>query len=655
MNRNRSILHVVAHQDDDLYFMNPDLVRSLQDGDPVATVVLTAGEGDGINADTNDPERAALPTDYAGYSTARGCGLRSAYARMATGERDSPWAREITELVPGFAVERFTLLAQPSVRMYFCQLHMGVPTAAGPRTRMFELWNGVHPTQATVPVHGSALTEVQQISREMVIAGLAALLAEIRPTTVRTMDPDPEHDGGKSEFVTSDHVDHATTAEFAIAALARYREGAERAPVVEYYRAYANRFWGPNLDRMELAEKADYLATYMGLDATHCPQGTCQPCGDRQLGPNPYRSTHMRSTAYRYSPATDWLRLGPGGRLNAFAVLAGRLVFFTETGPGTGRWQGPFPLGDGWLAPTIAVAGVPGGPAHVVAQRRRTAEGGAVGIDLVYTTQHADGSGFSGWQSLESPEWVHADGRRQRELGVPMAAVDGAGLLYVFARNFDQGISMRRQNAQGGWDPWVGLGGSFLQDAGTAITTEFATVELYVPGKSSVVRWFQKEPGAPFTRDDSLVTGPVATGGITAVNSGGGRTCLYFREAGTQQVMAYRQHDTGRWPGSGAGVGGAGGTGAVAALWAPQRGAREAHLAHRSGRGRLAVSLPDREKDVSGARWREVGEMFVQAPSLAYDAAGAVVVAVIGTDGRLHVRRQLTPETGSPLGPAVTA
>ncbi|MDJ0380246.1 PIG-L family deacetylase [Streptomyces sp. G-G2] len=655
MNRNRSILHIVAHQDDDLYFMNPDLVRSLQDGDPVATVVLTAGEGDGINADTNDPERASLPSDYAGYSTARGCGLRSAYARMATGDRDSPWQREVTELVPGFAVERFTLLAHPAVRMYFCQLHMGMPTSSGVRTRMFELWNGAHPTQATVPVWGSGLTEVQQISREMVIAGLTALLAEIRPTTVRTMDPDPEHDGGKSEFVTSDHVDHSTTAEFAIAALTRHRESVERPPAVEYYRAYANRFWGPNLDRMELAEKADYLATYIGLDATHCPQGTCHTCGDRQLGPNPYRSTHMRSTAYRYSPATDWLRLGPGGRLNAFTVLAGHLVFFTETGPATGQWQGPFTLGDGWIAPTTALAGTPGGPAHVVAQRRRTAEGGAVGIDLVYTTQHPDGSGFSGWQSLESPEWVHADGRRQRELGIPMAAVDGAGLLYVFARNFDQGVSMRRQTAQGGWEPWVNLGGSFLQDAGTAITTEFGTVELYVPGKNSVVRWFQKEPGAPFTRDDSLVTGPVASGGITAVNSGGGRTCLYFREAGTQQVMAYRQHDTGRWPGSGAGVGGTGGTGAVAALWAPQRGAREAHLAHRSSRGRLTVSLPDREKDVSGARWRESGDMFVQAPSLAFDAVGAVAVAVIGTDGRLHVRRQLAPETGSPLGPAVTA
>ncbi len=83
----------------------------------------------------------------------------------------------------------------------------------------------------------------------------------------------------------------------------------------------------------------------------------------------------------------------------------------------------------------------------------------------------------------------------------------------------------------------------------------------------------------------------------------------------------------------------------------PERGAREAFLAHRGSRGRLVTSLPDRDKEVSGTHWRESGEMFAQAPAIAYDATGAAVVAVIGTDGRLHTRRQLSPTAGSPLGP----
>lgn len=119
--------------------------------------------------------------------------------------------------------------------------------------------------------------------------------------------------------------------------------------------------------------------------------------------------------------------------------------------------------------------------------------------------------------------------------------------------------------------------------------------------------------------------------------------------------MAYRQHENGKWPGGGAGLGTSGGTGAVAALWAPERGAREAFLAHRSAGGRLAVSFPVPDKDASGTHWREAGEMFTHAPSMAYDAAGAVVVAVVGTDGRLCLRRQLSPVVGSQLGPAFVA
>lgn len=43
--------------------------------------------------------------------------------------------------------------------------------------------------------------------------------------------------------------------------------------------------------------------------------------------------------------------------------------------------------------------------------------------------------------------------------------------------------------------------------------------------------------------------------------------------------------------------------------------------------------------------------MFTHAPARAYDAAGAVVLAVIGTDGELRVRRRLSPVPGSSLGP----
>ncbi|MFE3289079.1 PIG-L family deacetylase, partial [Streptomyces sp. NPDC059233] len=39
-----SALQVVAHPDDDLFFMNPDLSRSISTGIKVTTVYLTSGE-----------------------------------------------------------------------------------------------------------------------------------------------------------------------------------------------------------------------------------------------------------------------------------------------------------------------------------------------------------------------------------------------------------------------------------------------------------------------------------------------------------------------------------------------------------------------------------------------------------------------------------
>lgn len=116
-------------------------------------------------------------------------------------------------------------------------------------------------SQATLPVWGSTVNEVQHVSREQLIGGLTALLDQVRPTVVRAMDPDPEHDGGKDGFVMSDHADHTSVTQFALAALSRHRD-AGHAPVVEHYRAYANRFWGYNLDANAVAEKAEYLATY---------------------------------------------------------------------------------------------------------------------------------------------------------------------------------------------------------------------------------------------------------------------------------------------------------------------------------------------------------------------------------------------------------
>ena len=49
----QAFLHVIAHADDALYFMNPDLEQSIRSGARSVTVCLTGGESDGHNVGRN--------------------------------------------------------------------------------------------------------------------------------------------------------------------------------------------------------------------------------------------------------------------------------------------------------------------------------------------------------------------------------------------------------------------------------------------------------------------------------------------------------------------------------------------------------------------------------------------------------------------------
>ncbi|MBW8802940.1 MAG: PIG-L family deacetylase [Catenulisporales bacterium] len=103
-----AFLQVVAHPDDDLYFMNPDIADSVRTGGEVTTVVLTAAEAAG----------------GAQFSAARQHGLRSAYARMAGVEDDAPW-RSSALVTRGGEANLCELRANPRVRLVFLDISMG--------------------------------------------------------------------------------------------------------------------------------------------------------------------------------------------------------------------------------------------------------------------------------------------------------------------------------------------------------------------------------------------------------------------------------------------------------------------------------------------------------------------------------------------------
>ncbi|MFI5890216.1 PIG-L family deacetylase [Actinoplanes sp. NPDC051513] len=632
---------IVAHPDDDLFFINPGVRLAITSMAPTIGVVLTAAEGDGRNVDTRDPDRGRTPPDHAGYSTARHVGLRRAYARMADLPADGPWRQEAVTLAAGLVVERDTLEAAPHVMLYFVNL-----AHRQGETRAFytfpPLLDGEIEHAPTLPARDLD-TPAQQVSRETLVAAVVELIQRHRPTVIRTLDPDPEHDWGRTDFVAADHPEHAATARLTIEAVHRVSNNNPSPPVVEYYRAYPSRYWPYNLSKRIHQEKAGYVSTYAGADAKN--PGYAYGHGDYQLGENAHVSTRILTTGQRYVATSTWLSRLSSGALAAFAVLGDRLAVWSERNPGSGAWQGPELIGHG-LMPTLAVASGGSGPAHVVALRRTDVRG-TIEVDAGHFTVDDRGR-LSGWQSLGGPDAADPDRRKQREIGVPAATVDPDGFLWVFARDFTGGLSFRRQTAEG-WQPWEPLGGGPLQDVPVATVSGAGLVQVYVASKRTVAHWRQVEKGGPLVAHHTLRTTPVATGGLRAVRTAGDRACLLFRQAGTGTVLAYREHgEPGTWPGKPTEFGGHDGLGPIAALDNPGRGAGDLVMAQRNRFATASVSI--HPAPAEGSRWRRLPGPICGGPALAIDQAGHAVLAVIGQDGRLHVCRTTGPDPAGTFG-----
>ncbi|MFI9105312.1 PIG-L family deacetylase [Streptomyces fildesensis] len=645
-----SFVQVIAHPDDDLYFINPGVQRAIARGSKVTTVLITAGEGDGINVDTDDKKRTDTPVDYAAYSGARHNGHRAAYARMATGSAEAAWRSQAVTLAGGLQAEHSTLVDRPSVSLYFLNLRKRLETPDHPYGGVAELWSGAMDRQETLPVPGSPVGRAQTVSRDQVVEALVDLFGKHVPTVVRTLDPDPEHDAGKSGYVVSDHRDHTATAQFTLRAVATYRDRTGASPAVDHYRGYANRFWPRNQGPGDVAAKAEFIRTYAGADDRACP---ADDCGDHQLGSDPLRSTHIFSTKLRYEPATDWLVRGADGRLALYVVLAGRVVGWQERTPGRDLWTGPTVIDDGrdggWMLPCLSATAGRDGRVHLVGLRRTEAGAGGARLDVVHAVREAGAAAFGRWQSLGGPD---SGEREQREVGVPAATVDGEGRLHVFVRDYAQGLRTRVERTPGGWDEWEKLGGTLLQDGPTAITTQDGRVEVFVPDKSGVRRWRQEQPGGALTAGEALQTGAVASGRVTVAESGVGDVVVVYRQANTAAVHALRLPAPGGGrPESPVDLGGGDGVGPVAVLW-PAGDAVADVVTVRAGVD-LAAHGPAAGRGPS-AQWPALAGLTVlRGASLALGSDGTPVVAVLGADGRPRVSRFTTDAgaDGAGFGP----
>lgn len=653
-----SLIQVLAHPDDDLYFINPDLQRALEAGHRVTSVYLTAAEADGRNIDTRDPDRLDSPPDYEGYAEARQHGLRAAYAAMVTGKRDSEWARDVVSFSTGVMAERSTLLAAPHVQLFFFGLRMvdaqhgfaaDVPTA-----RLATLWTEQATAQLTLISAESPLRRPQEITRDGLLRSLVELLHHTRPAQFWTMDPDPWHTAwdDKRGPASSDHQDHTATAQFALAALEQYIQQGGTPPLVDHCVGYGNKLWPSNLTEHAWDEKKRVIEVYTSADGHDCRH---RYCGDRQLSDGSDIRRYGWSTRTRYEGGTDWLHLQADGRLAAYAVLGGRVAVWTESAPGSGSWGGPAFLPGAGLGPALSVAADRDGGVHLVGLRRTPGPGGQVDVEVVRMWRQAHTGATTPWESLGNPNERSNDWRRCREAGVPEAVVDPSGRLHVFLRNFGSGISARRETGEG-WGAWEDLGGRGMQDCLSAVLKSTGRIQMFAANRTGAVHWFQEDVYGPYKLQDGVTSAdPDAwrpVGGLTPLQIGRNRMAVFYREEESGEVMWVRQRPDGRWNERVERLGGHGGTGRIAALRQSTDRQDAVVLARRNGRNRLSTAVLAAQGREQTPEWTDHDVLTARPPALALDHAGRVVVAVLGTDSRLRVMRQHAPDAAAGFGPS---
>ncbi|MGW1276594.1 PIG-L family deacetylase [Streptomyces tsukubensis] len=548
--RRAQLMQILAHPDDDLYFMNPDTQQMLDAGVPLVCVYVTAGEHNGRNL---IPGSAAPPVaDRPAYASARHQGLRQAYATLLGLDKFTPWTKGVAALRGDRQAEINTLTnGERRVELIFLNLPMHTRRR---RNALPGLWKdrGGIGVQSVVPAD-SPLRRSSPYTYDGLIDVLVGLMEQYRPTVVQTLDPDPDiqHSDERTRKKDSeqpgysDHGDHTATACFSWAAMIRWVRDATgdggRVPgfVATSFRGYYNRHWPKNLPPQVLKTKASHLVPYGGDPDWAC--GNPSGCGDYAVGgvrPLRNKKGWVRSTHHRYPGPRPVAVAEKDGRLTAYGVLGLRAVRWRETAPGSRRWTEPTDLGGGPLAPVLGQTALPDG--RLLLFGLRFAAIGGRGAEnrreIVLLEQTVRGGGFRAWNGLGNPE--HTDDRSRR-LGVPVAVTGGDGRVHLFVRNADKGISSRIRAADGSWGGWHDLGGSDVQDGLSAIADSKGRVHVFAAARRGVHHWTQDGPGAPVTfRAGSGGALPTPGDEVTAVPLPAGRVELYYRRPASARLIS---------------------------------------------------------------------------------------------------------------------
>lgn len=235
-----TIMNIVAHQDDDLLFTSPDLLRSIRAGHCIRTVYITAGDAG------NGPF----------YWLKREQGSEAAYSHMLGSH--AIWSHRVVQL----ADHHFVTIANPKdnnkISLIFMHLPDGEPTGKGFSTSHYESQHKLLTEQMQV-IH--SVTGDSSYTTSQLATSLFNLMQTYKPNEIRTQA------NFTGEHYT-DHSDHMAVSHLAAQAHALYKTTAD-VPLVRYI-GYPIHEMPQNITDEDIAAKQAAFLQYAAYDSSVC-------------------------------------------------------------------------------------------------------------------------------------------------------------------------------------------------------------------------------------------------------------------------------------------------------------------------------------------------------------------------------------------------
>jgi LmbE family N-acetylglucosaminyl deacetylase len=265
-----TIMNIVAHEDDDLLFMNPDLGHDIAAGHCVRTVYLTAGDAGSDSF----------------YWIGREHGSEAAYDAM-DGPMPDAWRQQNVDLnVSG--QNQYVTIASPrqndNISLIFVHLPDGGLQGGG-----FRRSHNV----SLERLHNGSITSLQTVdgqstySSDSLTQSLAALIRTYQPTEIRTQADDTSAD-------FPDHSDHRAVSRLVSQAKQLYTDEIGADIPLTYYMGYPVRDLDENVSDSDLEQKQAAFFAYAKFD-----HGVCQSIEDCSYVPAYYGYLHRQ---YKYFP-----------------------------------------------------------------------------------------------------------------------------------------------------------------------------------------------------------------------------------------------------------------------------------------------------------------------------------------------------------------